>query len=159
MAGEGINQRLTLGIDAEPIARRSRIYLHRFMQEASDGKKKLHGPLYLLAMFLAYEAFVLPKSPSVLKGAHAQPYVARKLFGRLARKYFPDAIGKNGIGLLRAMRRSDLKVVGNLILKHSSPLFLAPGGRKSGEWRDMSDQLFVEYFSDKPEELDRWSSS
>jgi len=159
MQGEAIPERLTLGIDREKPSRRSRIYLHRFMQEASDLKKKVDGPLTSLSLFLAFEAFVLPKAPSVLKGAHAQPYVARKMFGRLRTKYFPDAVGKNGMGLLRAMRRSDLKVIGNLILRHASPLFLAPGGRKSGEWRDMSDALFVAYFQSRPEELDVWSSS
>jgi hypothetical protein len=153
MAGEAIAQRLTLGIDDERPTRRARIYLNHFFQNVSPTKKKVVGPVSMLALFLAYDSFVLPKAPSVLKGALVQPYVARKMFGNLERVWFPQQ------GLLRAMRRSDLKVIGNLILKYASPLFLAPGGRKSAEWRDMSDQLFVEYFRERPEELDIWSSS
>jgi hypothetical protein len=154
LRSEAIARPVNLGIDHERIGDRHRMWLYRFLTEGPEYRRKNKAhPLNLLGLFLSYEAFILPKVPSIIRGSFVSPYVSRAMFGPWEKKWFPEQ------KLIRAMRRADLRHTGNLILKHSSPLFLAPGGRKSGEWRDMSDALFVEYFRDKPDELDVWSSS
>ena len=154
-----------IGKDGELLTRPA-LRAPRFLKSffVRGGKRRTEGKwmvVELLAFTLAVDALVLPHVSWPMKRYHLQPMLANVLLGSRNRQVTFKNLGPTWAALNEGRdfttvrtRRSDLKFIGDRILKSLLPYFLEAGGRESSGWMDVQNKFLTAYWSKYPERMD-----